>query len=168
MPNEAMIARAVPGALIVQPNPIRAYLPPSFWKRDADFFVYSVEYNPLTASVATTDTFQTQNDSDFLCLGIAAIETTAVAGTTEQTFWPVTVRIFDTGSGAQWFDAAQQLHNVVGRGSVDGLGYRPLPYPRFIQGASEVSVECTNLEGTNRRLWIAFHGCKIFYRSGRL
>lgn len=164
MTDEVALVRTIPGApLVIQPNPIRAYLPKRFWAQDAEYFGYSCEWNTLASSaVAQPDTFTVANDVDFLCLGLAVIEATAAAGTTEQTYWPVTVNIFESGSGNRWYDAPQHLHNIAGRGSVDGLGYRPLPYPRFVQGATEVTVELTNLEANARRLWLIFHGCKIY------
>lgn len=164
MPPEVAISRTVPGApLIIQPNPIRAYLPKQYWARDAEYFVYSCEWNTLAASAqGQADQFTIANDVDFLVLGLNVVEATTTAGTTEQTYWPVLVNIFESGTGNRWFDAPQHLHNIAGRGTVDGLGYRPLVYPRFIQGATEVSVELTNLEATGRRVWMSFHGCKIY------
>lgn len=160
------VARAVAGGYIVQPNPVRSYLPPDYWRRAADYFITSVEYNTLALSaVAAPQTFQVQNDADFLVLGISAVEATTAAGTTEQTYWPVLIRIFDSGSGASWMDNPQHLHNVAGRGTVDAMGYRPLPYPRLVTAASAVTVELTNLEATARRIWISFHGVKIFFKA---
>lgn len=159
------VAQAGAPRLVYISNLIREHLPPKYWDREADWFAEGVEYNPLDVSaVATPQTFTAENDSDFLIFGMSAIETTAVAGTTEQTFWPVLIRILDSGSGASWFGPLMQLHNVVGRGSVDGQGFRPLKYPRFVVGGSTVRVEATNLEATARRLWITFHGVKIFRR----
>jgi len=54
------------------------------------------------------------------------------------------------------------LHNVFGRGTVDGMGYKPLPYPRFVSGGSTVSARLQNLEATARRIWLAFLGVQIF------
>jgi len=164
MPPEVAISRTVPGApLIIQPNPVRAYLPKQFWARDAEYFVYSCEWNTLALSAqGQADSFAIANDVDFLVLGVSVIEATAAAGTAEQAFWPVLVMISESGTGNKWFDSLQQLHNVAGRGNVDGLGYRPLVYPRFIQGGTEVNVELTNLEATARRVWMSFHGCKIY------
>jgi len=151
----------VSGGMIVRPNPVRSYLPQKYWNRRADFYTYSVEFNMLGVSATATDPFQVDVDQDFLCLGIVCEETTAAAGTTEQTFWPVLVEIFEN-TGANWFDAQQQLHNVAGRGTVDGMGYRPLPYPRFVSGGSTVTVRLQNLEATARRIWIGFPGVQIF------
>lgn len=161
---EVAISRTVPGApLIIQPNPIRAYLPKQFWARDAEYFVYSCEWNTLASSAQSqADTFSVATDVDFLVLGVNVMEATTGAGTTEQTFWPILVMVSESGTGNKWFDSPQQLHNFAGRGSVDGLGYRPLTYPRFVQGATEVAVELTNLEANARRVWMAFHGCKIY------
>lgn len=151
----------VSGGMIVRPNPVRSYLPQQYWNRRADFYTYSVEFNTLGVSATSTDVFQVDVDQDFLCLGITCEETTTAAGTTEQTFWPVLIDVFEN-TGANWFDAQQQLHTVAGRGSVDGLGYRPLPYPRFVSGGSSVTVRLQNLEATARRIWISFPGVQIF------
>lgn len=151
----------VSGGMVVRPNPVRSFLPQQYWNRRADYYAYSVEFNTLGVSATASDNFQVDVDQDFLCLGLAAEETTTAAGTTEQTYWPVLVDIFEN-TGANWFDATQHLHNIAGRGTVDGMGYRPLPYPRFTSGGSTVTVRLQNLEATARRIWITFHGVQIF------
>lgn len=156
------VARAI-GPVVVQPNPIRAYLPQRYWDKQADYFVYSVEYNTLGASaVNVAQSFQVQADSDFLVLGLSGLMATAAAGTAEQAFWSVVGRIFDSGTGAAWFDQLQNFHNIFGRGNVDAQGMRVLPYPRFVEASSVVTVEATNLDANARRFWLSFHGLKIF------
>lgn len=151
----------VSGGMIVRPNPVRSFLPQRFWNRRADFFVNAIEFNTLGASATATDKFQVDVDQDFLCLGLSAVETTTAAGTTEQTFWPILVDIFEN-TGANWFGLTQQLHNVAGRATVDGMGYKPFVYPRFVSGGSTVSARLQNLEATARRIWLSFHGVQIF------
>lgn len=152
----------VSGGMVVRPNPVRSYLPQEFWNRRADYFGYSVEFNTLAISaVGSPQTFQVDNDQDFLVLGLSCEEATAAAGTTEQTYWPVLIQISEN-TGANWFSDKQHLHNVAGRGSVGNPNYTPLPYPRFVSGGSTVTVRLDNLEATARRLWILFHGVQIF------
>lgn len=144
-------------------DPVRSFLPPEYWNRGRDFFVYSVDYNTLAASaVQSTQSYQVDVDSDFLCLAMSYVVATTAAGTTEQTFPLPTIMVRDSGSGAAWFNLAQNLGNVAGRQTVDGAGPYRLAYPRLVVAGSAVTVELTNLEATARRLWIAFHGMKIF------
>ena len=152
---------------LVGQNPIREFLPAQFWERWFDFFVYSLEFNPLVASAAAQqDTFTVDNDSDFLVLSIACVETQTPAFATEIPFPPVLLRLQDSGSGATWQDQPQQIVNICGKMSVNGFGPGVLEVPRWVPAASTVTGEATNLEATDRRLWIAFRGCKI-YRSMR-
>lgn len=151
----------VSGGMVVRPNPVRSYLPQKYWNRRADFFCNNIEFNTLGVSATQTDKFQVDVDQDFLCLALGAVETTTAAGTTEQTFWPVLVDIFEN-TGANWFGLTNQLHNVFGRATGTDFGYKPLPYPRFVSGGSTVSARLQNLEATARRIWLIFLGVQIF------
>lgn len=144
-------------------DPVRAFLPPRYWRRKRDYFGYGVEYNTLAASaVASEQQFQVQADADFFCLSISAIEATTTAGTTEQTYWPIVLNIFDSTSGSTWFNTFVHLNNVAGRMANDGRGPHQLEFPRLVEAAGAVTVQLTNLEATARRIWILFHGCKIW------
>ena len=151
----------------VSTNPIREFLPEEHWGKWFDWFVYSIEANPLLASAANVPfNFTIDNDSDFLVLSMAVVETQTPAFQTEVAFPPVLIRIQDTGSGALWQDAPQHITNMAGKNAVNGAGPTVLEVPRWVQASSTVTVELTNLEATDRRLWLAFRGCKI-YRTMR-
>lgn len=155
-------------------DPVRMYLPSSYWNRARDFFSFNLDYNTLAASVTTQGQFVVQNDSDFLVLAIAASAATTGAGTTERAYLPYLISIQDTGSGAQWFggDGAGFTHiqNIVTRLSggtaAIAVDYAPLEHPRFVPAASTVSVVINNLSANTDRLWLSFRGIKI-YRSLR-
>jgi hypothetical protein len=147
----------------VPADPVVQFLPRDMWAWERDYFAYSVDYNTLAASaINVPQQINIQNDSDFLCLEISRIITTDAAGGTEQSFAEQTIQIQDTGSGAFWFDSFQHLDNVAGRMTVDGRGPHKLLQPRWVKGGSALTVFLTNLEANARRIWITFHGVKIF------
>lgn len=146
-------------------DPVKAFLPPEYWERPKDFFVYSAEWNVLGASASGDPrAIAIQNDSDFLVLSISIVEATTAAGTAEQTYIPVLLRIFDSASGAAWFDSPVHAQNIAGRLGVQGTGPHFLAVPRLVAAGAQVTVEATNLEATARRLWLSFHGTKIYRR----
>jgi hypothetical protein len=167
--TDQLIAAQVRDAILsIRDNPIRKYLPRRYWDRSFDFFSYGVEYDTLAASAAASpQSFNVQNDADFLVLAISHIEATATAGTTVQEYVPVLVRIFDTASGAAWMNQRLHLMNISGSvaqsATSSGAGPRKLVSPRLVGAGSQVTVEATNLEANARRLWITFHGVKIFF-----
>ena len=151
----------------VAQNPIREYMPSEFWNRWFDFFVYSMDLNPLVASaVNQRGQFVVDSDSDFLTLSLAVVETQTPAFATEVTFPPVLVQLQDTGSGANWFDNPQHIANVFGRNAVNGPGPTACDVPRWIAANATVTGQFQNLEATDRRLMLAFRGVKV-YRTMR-
>lgn len=136
---------------------------PQTARREKDFYTFGVEYNPLAASVQqATRQFAVDNDADFVVLSISMVLTTDVGAGTEQTFPEALMQVMDSGSGANWFNPTQHMGNVTQRMTVDGQGPWILECPRWINAASQVTVTVTNLEATDRRLWLAFHGAKIY------
>ena len=144
-------------------DPVVSFLPVRYHKYQRDYFCYSVEYNTLAVSANNqADAFTVQNDSDFLVLSISHLATTDATGATELDYTPFLIRISDNASGAQWFDGLQHICNVSGRMADTGWGPFKLPYPRFVEGGAQVTVELSNMEATARRVWISLHGVKIF------
>ena len=156
-------------------DPVRMYLPSSYWNKARDWFIYPMDFNTLNASGNTVGTFNVQNDSDFLCLSLYAAAATLTGGLVELTYWPFLISINDSSSGANWFgtDNLNQgvasfthLQNVAGRlswgtsaaGGVSGV----LEHPRFIPRAATVTVTINNLSANANRLWLAFRGLKLY------
>jgi len=146
-------------------NPIREFLPPSWWNRAHDYFEYSVDYNTLAASaVAAPRNINIDADSDFLVLSVSRVITTDASGATEQPFAEQLIRVMDSASGANWMNEFTHLDNFAGRMAVDGFGPKWLEVPRLVIRSAAITIELTNLEAAARRIWITFHGCKIFNR----
>lgn len=159
MPPNQSLAPSVPA----MPNIIRAYLPRKYWHRAWDNFQFSVQFNTLAISaVAQQAQFSVQNDADFICTRITGVMADA-GGTTETTYWPILIRILDSGSGAAWMDNPVHIQTIVGRNSSDGQ-VQDRTFPRFINAGSTVAVELTNLSATARRVFLTFDGAKIFNR----
>ncbi len=154
MSKQAAVVRAFDG--------ITAFYP---WiaNRQKDYYVYAVEYNTLAVSaVAAQQSFNIDRDSDFIVLSMSVVMATAAAGTTEQTFPLPLAQVQDSGSGQNWFNTTQNLGNVAGRMTVDGAGPYILEHPRWCNAGAQVIVSLTNLEATARRIWLAFHGCRVY------
>jgi hypothetical protein len=152
-------------------GPVRMYLPSDYWNRARDWFVFGLDFNPLTVSGNSVLSFTVQNDSDFLVLQLSAVAATAAAGTAEVPYWPYLISIQDTSSGAQWINsnngAFDHLQNVFGRvsGGTAAIAVGDpgiLDYPRFIPRGGTVTVTINNLSAVANRLWLSFQGIKIY------
>lgn len=136
---------------------------PEIAERRRDYGVYGFDFNTLAASAAgQEETENIDRDSDFIVTAIDAVITTDAAGGTEQSFPECLMQIRDSGSGQNWFNRSQHMGNVVGRNVVDGHGPLELARPRWIPAGSAVTVILQNLEATARRIWISFHGDKVY------
>lgn len=154
-------------------DPVRMYLPSDYWNRARDFFVWSLDFNTLGAGVTANRSFEQQNDSDFLCLGIVSHAATTTDATAEQVYQDFLINVQDTGSGASWFggDDAGFAHimNICGgmrQGASGSVARGDLEHPRFLPAASTVTVTLTSFDAAARRVFISFRGVKI-YRSLR-
>lgn len=144
-------------------NPVRAFLPKSFWFRRAMYFAQAVDFNTLASSaVAQTASFTQELTSDFLALSLSAVCTTDATGATEQPFFEFTAQVAMQSGGSFWGAGFQHGANVFGRMANDGGGPKPLEYGQLIPGGETVTVTLNNLEANARRVWITFHGVKIF------
>jgi hypothetical protein len=165
-------AGAIPIVTRVLADPVRMYLPSAYWNRARDFFSYNLDFNPLTASGISTDTFTVQNDSDFLCLSVTGSAATAAAGTTERAYLPYLIQVQDSSSAANWFggDDAGYTHiqNFIERISAGtaniAVTSHYLDHPRFIPAASAVTVNINNLSANADRLWLSFRGLKLYQK----
>lgn len=127
------------------------------------YFSQAVDFNTLTASaVAQTASFSQELNSDFLVTALSAVCTTDAAGGTEQPFFEFTAQITSQSGGLFWGAGFQHAANMFGRMANDGTGPHMLEYGQFVPGGETVTVTLNNLEATARRVWITFHGVKIF------
>lgn len=151
-------------------DPVRMYLPKEYWNRARDWFVFNCDYSSATAvlavsAVAQEQSFQTQNDSDFLVLAIVATSATVATPPVENAFQTITLQIRDTGSSANWFDRFTNIQNIAGRMSMGSAGSQSpglLEHPRFVPAASQVTTQLTNLTATAAQVWVSFRGIKIY------
>lgn len=148
-------------------NPVREFLPPSWWNRGHDYFAYGTEWNPLAASEQNAPRqIQIDADSDFLALAVTRVITTAADNTVELADAPQLIRVQDSASGANWMSGLLHIDTFAGHmsGTVGGQGVKWLEVPRLVIRSSTLTVELSNLAATAYRVWIVFHGCKVFSR----
>ncbi len=143
------------------------FLPPNLRGNPRDYFVYGVDFLNIAAGATQTQTFVVQNDSDFLIVDLAGVEVDPVAEETPLPPSALTIQITDSGSGRNLQNRALGYPTVVGTGQLPAY----MPYPKFIDRASEVSVTVVNNHGAGQayRIRLSFIGFKIFdmMRGGR-
>lgn len=141
----------------VGPAPFLGWLPRKLWRRAKDFFVYSAEFLPLVAS--TTGTFETaiQADSDFLCVMVTRVVTSADNATFLANV-PELVQIFDAGSGRNLMDRAIHIDGLMGTAQLPSYW----PMPKIFRANSTITTTVQNLEATDRNVRIAYLGFKVF------
>ena len=155
MTNANQVRRAFPEQTGVAP--FLGWLPRKLWRKAKDFFVYSAEFLPLTASGTLTFETAIQADSDFLCVDVCRV-VTDVANTVFLTAVPQLVNIFDTGSGRNIFDRPQHIDNVMGTGQLPNYW----PMPKIFRANATISTTLQNLEATDRNVRISYVGFKVF------
>ena len=139
------------------PNPFLGLIPRELWSRLKDFFVYTANFIPLTASSTQTTNVSIQNDSDFLIIyGVGTVTDTTEAS--RLTYVPQLVQLRDSSSGRELFDQATHYHNIFGTAEEPAYW----SFPKLLRAGSTFSVTLQNLEATDRRVRIAFAGFKVF------
>jgi len=123
-----------------------------------DFFVYSAEFLPISASAAATVRVPIQSDSDFELTEMTGDVRDADTDETVIAQPSLLVLITDEGSGRIIFDRAQMWDNII------GTAERPfiLPMPKLIKANSVLSVQLTNNVAANKRVRMSFVGYKLF------
>lgn len=141
-------------------NPFLGLLPAHMWGKMKDYFAYVVNFLPATKATTTTQSFQVNNDSDFLCVArvYTAFQTdnTTVLAAGSGVFL---VTITDSGSGRQDTNAAVHIDNAF------GTAQRPfiLPFPKVWSAGATISIAVQNLSGaTDYNVRLTFHGFKVF------
>lgn len=141
------------------------YLPAELMDMPRDFFTYGVDFLTIAAGGGTgTETFQVQNDSDFL---LVACNGTAVDPTDEtvaRSRDALTIAFQDEGAGRSLQNRAQAFANMVGTAQLPGYW----PFPKFIDRSSNFSTTIVNNDGVNDiRVRLSFLGFKVFgYNPG--
>ena len=141
-------------------NPFWGLLPMDLWGATKDFFVYSVDFLPLTASVVSqAGDIQIQADSHFMIMaGVREVRDTTNA--TVIAAPPELVRILDAGSGRELNNQELPIDNLFGTAQLPSYW----PYPKIIKASSTLTTFLTNLEATDRNARISYLGFKIFPR----
>jgi hypothetical protein len=112
-----------------------------------DLYIAPFGY-PLTfTSIAAVSGQSTQQlaitaNADFVALYLSHHANIAAAAQTVSNKTAPMLRclIVDNGTNEQWWNAAVDLENV----SMNGVGQRPLPFPRLVQGKSSLTVTLTS------------------------
>ncbi len=142
-----------------QMGSVLEYLPPELREKARDYFVYAVDFLPLTADSADSDTISIQNDSDFLIVAATAIARDPADPATRFADPPITARIEDTGSGRNLENRAIDWASYFGDAELPFY----LPYPKLIDRASTITTTLTNLDAAQDfDVRVAYHGFKIF------
>jgi hypothetical protein len=155
MTNANQVRRAFPEATGVAP--FLGWLPRKLWRKAKDFFVYSAEFLPIPASGTLTFETAIQADSDFLCVDVCRVVTSA-DNLTFLTAVPMLVNIFDTGSGRNIFDRPQHIDNIMGTGQLPNYW----PMPKIFRANATISTTVQNFEATDRNVRISYVGFKVF------
>lgn len=133
------------------------FLPDRLKGHPKDFFIYTAEFTPLSASATQSFTIGIQADSDFLILaGVRVVTTTNNATFVANV--PQLVLITDTGAGRTFMDRAVHMDNLFGTVQLPAMW----TYPKFVSGASSLSIQLQNLEATDRNVRMSFLGFKVF------
>ena len=145
------------GQITRVPNPFLGLIPRELWSRLKDFFAYTANFIPLTASATQTTNISIQNDSDFLIIyGVGTVTETTEAS--RLTYVPQLVQFRDSGSGRELFDQSTHYHNVYGTAEEPAYW----SFPKLLRAGSTFSVTHQNLEAVDRRVRVAFFGFKVF------
>ena len=134
-----------------------AMLPPLMRDTIKQYYAYTADFLPLTASLTATVPFTVEASTDFIVVALTGI-VTDVGNTTFLSSVPQTVQIVDASTGMAWFNGINGTHfnNVIGDAQFPY--FMPLPY--YLRANSTVNVTLTNLEAVNRNVRLAFHGFK--------
>lgn len=148
------------GAQFQQSNPFFGLLPKAFRGRLKDTFTYNVQFNTLGASTTSTQSVSIQNDADFVWTQGSMVVTDA-AGTTFTSALnvPILALISDSAAGRQLSDSQVHTSNYFGTAQQPFI----LSFPKIFRAGGQMSVQLQNLSAGALRVFIAFHGFKVFH-----
>lgn len=149
------------GPSVAPPGPtllgLLSLLAPQYrWTRKL-FFAYVTEFLPLTASLALQNTIGIAGDSDFI-IAFAGAVVTDTTNLIQLPFIPQLVQLTDSAAGIAMF--SMPMHAVLVYGDAQNPGVFSDPY--VMRQATQLSVQETNLEATNRNVRIGFNGFKSY------
>lgn len=163
-PNEAERRRMAasgggefPATLV--PGIYADYLPDKLKGRDRDFFGYRVESLPLAAAGVATPTMTIEGDSEFLAVSIVGVARDPAAVTTVFAFPAITLNIYESGTGRNFFSGP------VDWGCRVGTALQPafLPYPKLLKRTAILTWTFTNLDAAQAYdIRLILEGFKIF------
>lgn len=132
-------------------------LPPQYRWTLKQFFAYTCNFLPLTASSTQTQQIGIQSDADFIITYALAI-VTDTTNLIKLPFVPQLVTLQDSAAGLNLFSAAVHADAVFGDASNPGI----FAVPYVMQRTATLSVQLQNLEATDRNVRISFCGFKSY------
>lgn len=138
------------------PWSVLALLPRPFWPWLKNYFGYATSLLTLGASSASTASIQIQGDAWFVALAATMYEYDTSASPVLLPSRPITVQIYDTASGSNWFSQAIAADEFFGDAMQPGL----LAFPYICKPNTQLQVTLTNLEAVARNVRLTFHGFK--------
>lgn len=145
------------------PGLYQDYLPPDLRGAPKDLFFYRVDILGVTAAGGVGQgAFTVQSDSDFEVCFINAAVTDPAAPETAVTMNGLLVTLEDSGSGRQLQNGVIPLASIAGNGTLPGY----VPWPKFLDRASQFSVNLTNNQTAQAvDVRLLFGGFKVFSPS---
>lgn len=126
--------------------------------RPWDWFQYSAQWLPLTASATLVRTIQIDADADFLALACVGTARAVAAPAAQNTDRPFLISMRASGTGANVFDEATDFEMVV------GTAQRPAWWglPRLMALGSTYVLTLQNLAAADVNVRVGFWGIKVY------
>lgn len=133
-------------------------------------FFYSAPFtgNAVATLVTASSNIQIQSDSDFVARYMTITVYNSPNIIVLNGLAPLTINLFDTGSGRTLFDNPQPIQNVCGGtpGTIGGSGGQApfiFPEPWLVRAGGTIQVSLTNLgQFTYPTVYVSLPGMKVF------
>lgn len=161
VPKQIQQQRGLPaGAQFQQSNPFFGLLPREFRGRLKDTFTYNVQFNTIGATTTSTASVSIQNDADFVWTQ-GCVTVTDAAGTsfTNALNIPILALISDSAAGRQLSDSQTHVSNQFGTAQNPFV----LSFPKIFRAGGQMSLQLQNLAAGALRVFVSFHGFKVFF-----
>lgn len=107
---------------------------------------YTTTFASIAQGATSTNTINIAANADFILLEIRHRANIGAAQTVSTKTAPfIRMLVTDSGTNEQFTNAAVDLENYAQNGNSE----RPLQYPRFLQGRTSLTVQCTSYAPTN-------------------
>jgi hypothetical protein len=128
-------------------------------------FSYTLSWLPLVPSTnPTLQSFQVQNDSDFLWIGTSYSTDVAAAAQTYNSLPMPLIAVSMLLVAEPFMDSETPITGIAGSAAEKPI---LLPEPFWIPGGATFKVQARNYSAAgNYNLWIAFHGLKYKKTEG--